>query len=320
MTGERSVPPPERDFSGAARLKQGSDSGAWTSWRAIDESGTFTERGFVETLDGGQMFRFNRTDEGHWIGVWGENVARVRLRDGAVEASFPANFARGGVTALRHLLSLDLPYGHYYTALTDSGDPVMLRAIDQCRGLRIVRQPLPEAVLSFLCSPLRKIAQIKSSLDTLANNFGAELMPGIRALPSWEALAEVGERDLRRCGLGFRAQYVAETAAILADEPDFFDAVTVLPYARAREKLCELYGVGGKVADCALLYSGACALTPFPVDTWVSRAMRADYGVTEDDPEKIAKLGRAKFGPLAGLAQQYLFVSARAGNPADEAE
>jgi N-glycosylase/DNA lyase len=312
MTGERSFSPQEKDFSTVKSPRQGGRS-LWTSWRAIDETGSFTERGLAETIDGGQTFRFNKAEEGHWVGVWGGNVARLRLRDGALEASFPAHFERGGAEALRHLLALDEPYERHYAALARSGDAVMLRALDQCRGLRVVRQPLPEALLSFLCSPLKQIAQIKAELDALAENFGVELMPGIRALPTWEALAEVGEGALRKCGLGFRAQYVAETAAILADEPDFFDAVAVLPYAKAREKLCELYGVGGKIADCALLYSGTCGLTPFPVDTWIARAMREEYGLKDDDPDKIAEKGRAKFGPVAGLAQQLLFVMARGG-------
>ncbi len=77
-------------------------------------------------------------------------------------------------------------------------------------------------------------------------------------------------------------------------------------YAAAKARLLELPGVGEKVADCVLLF-GAGRLEAFPVDTWILKALERRYGLTGWKPAQIAHFGRTHFGPLAGLAQQYLF-------------
>ena len=80
-----------------------------------------------------------------------------------------------------------------------------------------------------------------------------------------------------------------------------------LPYAEAKARLLELPGVGEKVADCVLLF-GAGKLEAFPVDTWVLKSLARRYGLTGWKPAPVAHFGRTHFGPLAGLAQQYLFA------------
>ena len=71
--------------------------------------------------------------------------------------------------------------------------------------------------------------------------------------------------------------------------------------------MCELPGVGEKIADCVLLFA-AGRLEAFPVDVWIFKAMAQRYGLAGWKPAQIAHFGRTHFGPLAGLAQQYLFA------------
>ena len=68
-----------------------------------------------------------------------------------------------------------------------------------------------------------------------------------------------------------------------------------------------LPGVGEKIADCVLLF-GADRLEAFPVDTWILRALARRYTLDGWKPAQVAQFGRAHFGPLAGLAQQFLFA------------
>jgi N-glycosylase/DNA lyase len=284
----------------------------WSAWTSLATAPAFSPAALRETLDGGQMFRFNQDANDVWTGVWGGNVARLRERDGGcIEASFPLGTERKSLPALVHLLALDRPYGEYYAALPRRIDPVLERAMSDCEGLRIVNMPLGEAILCFLCSPMKRIPQIKQALENIAQTFGRKLQPGIHALPTWEALAQVDELALRRCKLGYRAHSIAGTAQMLAQKPGFIDKVSALPYAEAREMLKELPGVGGKIADCVLLYSGAANLQPFPVDTWILKAMAKLYGLDGWEPEQLGQFGRAHFGNMAGLAQQFLFVYAR---------
>ena len=80
-----------------------------------------------------------------------------------------------------------------------------------------------------------------------------------------------------------------------------------MPYPAAKARLLELPGVGEKVADCVLLF-GAGKLEAFPVDTWVLKSLARRYGLDDWKPAQVAHFGRTHFGPLAGLAQQYLFA------------
>ena len=68
----------------------------------------------------------------------------------------------------------------------------------------------------------------------------------------------------------------------------------------ARQAIQSLRGVGRNVADCFLLF-GLHKLDAFPVDTWMKKA-QALYPPGFD---------QRAFGPLAGLAQQYIFYYAR---------
>ena len=87
----------------------------------------------------------------------------------------------------------------------------------------------------------------------------------------------------------------------------FLPLVGRLPYGEARMKLCQLPGVGEKIADCVLLF-GFNRLEAFPVDTWILKAMRRHYKVGNASPRQAARFGRTHFGESAGLAQQFLFA------------
>lgn len=131
------------------------------------------------------------------------------------------------------------------------------------------------------------------------------------ALPTWEQLAAVSEADLRACQLGFRARYIKGTADFLKTHPGWLEQTATLPYPEAKAALCRLPGVGEKIADCVALF-GLGRLEAFPVDTWMIKAMARRYGLDGWSPTQVAHFGRVHFGPVAGLAQQYLFAWERA--------
>jgi N-glycosylase/DNA lyase len=293
---------------------------AWTDWRPV-VGWHPSPADLAETLDGGQSFRWNPS-AGTWTGIWSSHVAQLHRRDSALEWRGSHAAAE---PALRRYLVLDSDWN----ALTDSlpwrSDPHLARAIAAFPGLRILRQPFGETLLGFLCSATKQIVQIKQMCALLAQRHGTEIGrartpfraeaeaaaqgPAIQPfhqLPTWEQLAAIPEKELRACLLGFRARYIAGTARFLAARPGWLDETEQLPYAAAKARLLELPGVGEKVADCVLLF-GAGRLEAFPVDTWVLKSLARRYGLDGWKPAQVAHFGRTHFGPLAGLAQQYLF-------------
>jgi len=68
-----------------------------------------------------------------------------------------------------------------------------------------------------------------------------------------------------------------------------------------------LRGVGGKIADCVLLFAYGFD-TAFPVDVWVERALQQLYFPRRRaNAKRLHHFAATHFGPHAGYAQQYLF-------------
>jgi N-glycosylase/DNA lyase len=99
-----------------------------------------------------------------------------------------------------------------------------------------------------------------------------------------------------------------------------------MDYAKAKQKLLSLPGVGQKVADCVLLFS-LDKLEAFPVDIWIKRVVLEFYSsyfersfikrvsgkssISPREYEEISSFGREYFGKHAGYAQEYLFNLSR---------
>jgi len=283
----------------------------WSNWQPLRGTPALAPVTLAELIDGGQAFRWQSEPDATWLGLWADHIVRVRLNpDGLLEWSAPATHVERTGTALRTYL-----FGHDTPAALDAlpwrSDPHLARCLDAFPGLTILRQPFGETLLGFLCSATKQIVQIKQMIALLAERHGASIADSYRRLPTWAELVVVPEAELRGCLLGFRAKYIHQTAQFIAARPGWLEETERLPYAKAKARLCELPGVGEKVADCVLLF-GAGRLEAFPVDTWIIKAMARRYGLDGWTPAQIAHFGRTHFGAHAGLAQQYLFAYERA--------
>jgi len=281
----------------------------WSAWKPLPL--TLAPAVLAETLDGGQSFRWSRLADGEWIGLWGECMARIaQTDDGALRWCAPVSLAERVERELKIYLGPDSRLAERIDSLPWRSDGHLAQCLTAFPGLRILRQPFGETLLCFLCSATKQIVQIKQMVALLAERHGREIASGFNRLPTWAELANVSELALRGCLLGFRARYIHQTACFLEENPGWLAATETLPYPEAKERLCTLPGVGEKVADCALLF-GADRLEAFPVDVWILKTMERRYGLAGWKPAQVAQFGRAHFGPLAGLAQQYLFANER---------
>ena len=284
---------------------------AWTDWAPLAPAPHLSAAVLAETLDGGQAFRWRRESDGAWLGVWGDHVARVRLETSGALSWSALRVETGH--ALGRYFGMDGGPRPLTDALPWRSDAHLARCLDAFPGLAILRQPFGETLLGFLCSATKQIVQIKQMVALLAERHGAPVGGGINRLPTWAELAAVSEPELRACLLGFRAGYIHRSAQLIAAQPGWLEETESLPYPQAKARLCSLPGVGEKVADCVLLF-GAGRLEAFPVDVWIIRAMAERYALHGWNPAQIAHFGRVHFGPLAGLAQQYLFAWERAAS------
>lgn len=183
------------------------------------------------------------------------------------------------------------------TARLSAGDPVIRRAAAKFSGLRLTKNDAWETTVAYLCSQNSNIKRIRANVQGMLGADG-------RVKPAEELAAA----SLKRLNLGYREPYIKQTAAMVADGEFDFEGVSKLSCQDGRAELQLLPGVGPKVADCILLY-GFGRPEAFPNDVWIGRAMEKWYGTSR--PKAVEEFAQKRWGPLAGYAQQYLFMLAR---------
>ncbi|MDQ7850854.1 MAG: DNA glycosylase [Armatimonadota bacterium] len=257
------------------------------------------------TLQCGQVFRWTVRD-GVATGIFRGRVWTVRQEGPALRVS---GGDPGELEALMRHLAVDAPLRSVERAL--SKDPVLRRALEHTSGIAIMRQDPWECLVSYVVSAFNNIPKIRLTVERLSRRFGRPLADGRFAFPTPKRLADASLPALRACLLGYRAPYVRAVARAVTEGRVDLEALRVQPYPQARKVLLALPGVGEKVAECVLLFALGHG-EAFPVDVWVQRAVEAILG-RPAIPREIRQWARDRFGPLAGYANQHLFVAARMG-------
>jgi len=263
----------------------------------------------AKTLNSGQVFHWAGENDG-WYGLIGDVPVFARQKD---ETLIVEDGAGGLTQIVSHYFALD----HPLQKICDSfpNDPTMNAAADYCEGLRIIRQPKWECLATFICSSMKQVAHIRQISHALRQRFGEARTINQRKLytfPAAEALAALSDRELRKCGLGYRAKNLLGTARLVASVEADLESWSRLPDAELTAKLCGLPGVGPKVANCVMLFAYE-RLRAFPIDVWIERVLRQQYFRRKRKPTtaKLRTFSAEYFGEHGGYAQQYLFHHAR---------
>src|SRR6266481_5042964 len=130
--------------------------------------------------------------------------------------------------------------------------------------------------------------------------------------PSADRIADSSEKELRKCALGYRAKNLLASARLIAGGDVDLAKLAALTDLHLRARLCELPGVGAKVANCVMLF-GYERLRAFPIDVWIERVLREKYfpRARRLNAARLQAFTEGYFGDHGGYAQQYLFHHAR---------
>lgn len=192
-------------------------------------------------------------------------------------------------------------------------DHIMKEAVEYGSGIRLLRQEPWETLISFILSSNNRIPRIMKIIEDMCRYYGKVLEYGGKlyySFPDAESLAACSLEQIQVCKAGYRCGYIHKTAARIALGEFSLQKLSALDTCEARDYLLQLYGVGNKVADCMLLFSGM-KHDVFPTDVWVKRVMEQLYFKREASFKEIQQFAAKKFGEYAGIAQQYLFYYAR---------
>lgn len=251
----------------------------------------------AQTLFCGQCFRFEALGDGLYRGVALDRVLSVRQCGDTLE--FPGTNKGEFERLWRNYFVLDVDYAALQELFCR--DAVLARAVEYGCGIRVLRQPLFETLISFIISQNNNIKRISGIISRLCATFGEPLGGGYYKFPAPQRLAAAAESDFAPLRAGFRVRYIIDAARRFAAGEIDENFLRTAPLAQAGAMLETICGVGPKVAACTLLF-GAGRFDAFPQDVWIKRAM-----------EQLFPGGLPKYVlPYAGIAQQYIFNYARA--------
>jgi N-glycosylase/DNA lyase len=255
-----------------------------------------------KTLSSGQVFHWTPHGRG-FVGAIAENLVYLEQSGPSIRTS------REHAKLVEHYLALDHPLPAILQTFPD--DPVIKAAVEFGQGLRIIRQPLWECLATFLTSPLKQVQQIQAISLSIRKRFGRRLRKAeleAFSYPRPEELAEVRLEDLLECKLGFRGRNLLGTAKMIASGEINLEALRNFSAEEARGVLCELPGVGEKIANCVLLFAYE-RLEAVPIDVWIARVLSEVYfaGRSKVQLRELKLFSANYFGSYAGYAQQYLF-------------
>lgn len=249
-----------------------------------------------QTLDCGQAFRWQKINENLWHGVARGKYLKIGYDNGVVTL-FDTNHD-DFENIWRSYFDLDRDYNKIITSI--STNEILKKASVFAGGIRILNQDPWEALCSFIISQNNNIPRIKGIIERLCNSFGEKINDYFYSFPSAEKIASLNLEDMSPLRSGFRAKYILDAARKVASGELKLELLKNMNIDLAREELMKIYGVGAKVADCALLF-GLGHMDAFPKDVWIKKAIEKLF---DGELPKEALL-------YAGIVQQYIFYYAR---------
>ena len=261
--------------------------------------------------DSGQAFRIHSIDDTHTETVaHGKYLQIAKLEDNTfafscTEEEFDKIWAP--------YFDLDTDYIKAVEE-SDKKDSYLQDAISYGYGIRILRQDVFEATISYIISQRRSIPSITTCVDRLSELKGKKIKlpplgePFVKPLkkeyysfPTVKELKGISAEELNGIGAGYRTPY------ILSATEDFASGKLVplemhsYDDDRLYEVLTSMFGVGTKVANCIMLFAFH-RTGRFPVDVWVQRIQDKYYKGCFDC---------SRYPDTAGIMQQFMFFYER---------
>ncbi|MDH5431858.1 MAG: DNA repair protein [Nitrosopumilus sp.] len=261
------------------------------------------------SINSGQVFLWKKNNS-NWYGVNGQDILKI-TDSGKIKSykNIRTDFFRKKDNIEEIIKSI-------------SKDPITKNAVKQYPGLRIFEQDPFQCLISFIVSSNSNIQKIKSSLEKLSRKFGIKTEfdnQEFFLFPKPENLAKASINEIKSCGTGYRANFIKDAANRVMLKKINLENLKEYSYQETKKEICQISGVGNKVADCIMLFS-LNKLESFPLDRWMIRILEKYYSdkfqletktITEKQYEILHEKIVEHFGPFAGYAQQFLFKMER---------
>lgn len=258
-----------------------------------------------KTLSSGQTFVWEK-EENEWIGKTTDSLI-VLKQNNINEILWQTYPRKNNINLVNKYLRIDYEYEKFINK--NFNDKYVEYAKNKYKGLRLLHQNFFETIISFIISTNKNIPAIKSSIQKLSKLYGKEVEYNnnkYHLFPSIKELSKANINDLKSTSIGYRADYIKETAKILLNN-NILNNTDKYTLQEIREELMKLKGVGDKVADCSLCY-GLAIDTITPIDVWNRRVLEQYYNIRPNTSYKILREWiYNKFNIYTNILGQYLF-------------
>lgn len=257
-----------------------------------------------DTVTCGQIFRFFPQDDGSYDIIIKDRVINVYMDEKDLCVS--SNKEEDLKEVVMDYFDLNNDYETMNMFLINS-DKKLADAVEFSSGLMMIKQDPFETIMSYIISANNGVPQIASALNNIAKNYGEKVTFNEKEyylFPQYKNLKYVSAQDYRNCKVGFRDKYLKAMVDKLNNNEIDLDEFYELDTKEALAKFMENVGIGPKVASCILLFAYQ-KYDVFPIDTWVKKVMKNDYGI--EGEKNIREFAIKTYGKYSGIAIQYLF-------------
>lgn len=273
------------------------------------------------TFDIGQVFNWEFLNENKVIGTYKDKLLELSTFEHEVEYRISPS---GTEEDISQYLNLSVSVNEL-TKLWKK-DKYFASVHKSFPGVRILKQPIFECLISFICSQNSHVKRIASNIQELKTRYGKKIcMKYDRtwyAFPTVEELSQATVEVLEFVGLGYRAKYIVKTVKKILDNggESWLNSLDEKTTDEIREELLKLEGIGPKVADCILLFSFN-RFEVVPIDTHMWQIAKLHYGApnTKSVSSKVYKSTSSTFfkvfGSHAGWAHSILFAASLKSKP-----
>lgn len=261
-----------------------------------------------DTVTCGQIFRFETNDDDSYTIIIKDRVIRAKESNGYLEVT--SNKLDNLEEVVKEYFDLNNDYEKMNNYLLER-DAKLKDAIEFSKGLMMIKQDPFETLISYIISANNGVPQIASALNNIAFNYGKKVTfenKEYYLFPQYKDLKDIKIEEYRNCKVGFRDKYIYDIVKKLNNKEFDLDIIRKLSTEDAMNYLMQNNGIGPKVASCILLFAYQ-KYDVFPVDTWVKKSMKKDYGI--EGEKNIRKFSKELYGNYSGIALQYLFNYSR---------
>ncbi|MFZ7133643.1 MAG: DNA-3-methyladenine glycosylase family protein [Eubacteriales bacterium] len=261
-----------------------------------------------QTFGCGQCFRWSLADVNTYVGVVGNQVLEITLKDGEYHLNVSMDEF---INKWRHYFDFTRDYSIIIKSL--SVDDIMRNAVHFASGIRLLNQDEWETLISFIISSNNNIPRIKKIIECICQFFGKKVTYKGKvyySFPTPKELEGITLEDLKEIRCGYRGAYILDAIQKVSSGDVDLYGVNDLDTQEARNELMKIKGVGPKVADCILLFSMG-KTECYPIDVWIKKTTEDLYFKKQVKEKEIKEFAANYWGNHAGFAQQYLFHYAR---------